>query len=122
MHSHTYMRTRAFNKWARLTRHVPCELRFTIIACTNRTWWYQLTKMALVELVRLRESSVKGHHIYQTVLLVGEVLICERELRNCHSDWAIVVKKPETTEVAGHVSDDLAHVLFPLLTAGKYFL
>ena len=75
--------------------------------------------MALVELARLRESSVKGHHIYQTVFLVGEVLICEREPSNHHSDWAIVVKKPETRKDTGHVPDDLAHVLFPLLTTGK---
>ena len=75
--------------------------------------------MALVELARLRESSVKAHHIYRTVFLVGEVLICERKLSNCHCDWVIVVKKPETREVAGHVPDDLVCVLFPLLTAGK---
>ena len=75
--------------------------------------------MALVELARLRESSVKGHHTYQTVFLVGEVFICEREPSNRRSDWVIVVKKPETREVAGHVPDDLAHVLLPSLTTGK---
>ena len=72
-----------------------------------------------MELDRLRENSVKGHHIYPTVFLVGEVLICEREPSNRHSDWAIVVKKPEMRKVAGHVSDDLARMLFPLLTTGK---
>ena len=62
---------------------------------------------------------MKGHHIYRTVFLVGEVLICETEPSNRHSDWAVVVKKPETREVAGHVPDDLARELFPLLTTGK---
>ena len=67
--------------------------------------------MALVELARLRESCVKGHHIYRTVFIVGEVLICEREPSNRHSDWAIVVKKAETREVAGHVPDELARII-----------
>ena len=31
----------------------------------------------------------------------------------------MVVKKPETAQVAGHVPDDLARVLFLLLTTGK---
>ena len=50
--------------------------------------------MALVELARLRESSVEAHYIHRTVFLVGEVLICEMEPSNRHSDWAIVVKEP----------------------------
>ena len=33
--------------------------------------------------------------------------------------WAIVVKKPESSEVAGHVPDDVARVLFPLLSSGE---
>ena len=45
--------------------------------------------------------------------------LCEREQRNRHSDWAIAVKKPGSREVAGYVPDDLAQVLFPLLTSEK---
>ena len=74
---------------------------------------------AVVELARLRESSVKGHHVYRASFRVGEVFTCERELTNRHSAWAIVVKKPESSEVAGHVPDDVARVLFPLLSSGE---
>ena len=62
---------------------------------------------------------MKGHHVYRTAFVVGAEFICEREPRNRHSDWAIAVKKPGSGEVTGHVPDDLARVLFPLLTSGK---
>ena len=52
------------------------------------------------------------------MFLVEEVFVCKREPSNCHSDWAIVVMKPEMREVASHVPDDLACVLIPLLTFG----
>ena len=32
----------------------------------------------------------------------------EREPHNCSSQWAIVVKKPGSAEIVGHVPDDLA--------------
>ena len=75
--------------------------------------------MSVVELAKLKESCVKGHHVYQADFVVGAGFSCERELRNPHSEWAIVVKKPESGEVVGHVPDDLARVLFPLITSGK---
>ena len=75
--------------------------------------------MSVVELASLSESSVKGHYVYQTAFIVGAEFICEREPRNRHSDCAIAVKNPGSGEVAGHVPDDLARVLFPLLTSGK---
>lgn len=45
----------------------------------------------VVELVRLRERSVEGHHLYQTVIIVGAVLL---HVKENHSVWAIVVKNP----------------------------
>ncbi len=63
-----------------------------------------------VELARLRESCVKGHHVYQTEFVVGAVFTSERELSNRHTDWGIVVKKPGFGQIAGHVPDDLARM------------
>ncbi len=60
---------------------------------------------------RLRESSVKGHHVYRTAFVVGAVFTCEREPSTRHSDWAVVVKKPGAGEVAGQVLDDIVQVL-----------
>ena len=61
--------------------------------------------MSVVELARLRESSVKGHHVYRTAFVVGAQFTCEREPSNRHSDWAIVMKKPGSGTVAGHVPE-----------------
>lgn len=69
------------------------------------------------ELARLRESCVKGHHVYRSDFTVGAIFDCEQDLINTHSTWAIVVKK-STGEVVGHVPDNLAEVLSPLLESG----
>lgn len=68
-----------------------------------------------VELARLRESCVEGYQVYQTEFVVGTVFTCERELSNHHSNWTIIVKKPGYVQIASHVLDNLAQVLFPLL-------
>ena len=78
-----------------------------------------MSVVELRELAKLKESCVKGHHVYQADFVLGARFSCERELRNPHSEWAIIVKKPESREVVGHVPDDLARILFPLLTSGK---
>ena len=71
------------------------------------------------ELAKLKESCVKGHHVYRADFVDGAMFTCEREPTNSHSEWAIVVKKPESAEVVGYVPDDLAGILSPLLTSGK---
>ena len=73
--------------------------------------------MSMVQLARLRDSCVKGHHIYRTHFVVGALFVCEREPGNYHSDWTIMVRK-RSGEIVGHVPDDLAQVLFPLRTSG----
>ena len=70
--------------------------------------------MSVVELARLRASNV-----YRTAFVVEAVFTCERKPSNCHSDRAIVVKKPKSGQVDGHVPDKLARVLSPLLASGK---
>ena len=75
--------------------------------------------MSVVELAKLKESYVKGHHVYRADFVVGVGFSCERELCSTHSEWAIVVKKPKSEGVVGHVPDDLARVLFPLITSVK---
>lgn len=66
-----------------------------------------------MELARLRDSSAKGHHVYCTVYLVGEVSVRDREVSDSHCEWAKVnLKQPVMKEVINHVSDDSC-VLFP---------
>ena len=43
------------------------------------------------ELAKLKESCVKGHHVYRADFVVGAVFNCEIEPTNSHSEWAIVV-------------------------------
>ena len=74
--------------------------------------------MSIIELARLKESCVKGHHVYRSQFIIGAIFNCEHEASNTHSTWAIVVKKP-TGEVVGHIPDSLAEVLLPLLTSGE---
>lgn len=69
-----------------------------------------MTIMSVVELARLRESSVTSIEN----LVVGAVFNCEEEPKTV--EWAIVVKKLESAHVVGHVSNELACLLFPLLT------
>ena len=74
--------------------------------------------MSVIELAKLRESCVKGHHVYRSIFTVGALFDCEQEPANTHSSWAIVVKK-SSGETVGHVPDSLAEVLTPLLESGQ---
>ncbi len=80
-----------------------------------------ITTMSTIELARLRESCVKGHHVYRSQFIIGAIFNCEHEASNAHSTWAIVVKKP-TGEVVGHIPDSLAEVLLycPYSPLGKW--
>ena len=61
---------------------------------------------------------MKGHHIYRSHFTIGAIFGCELESANIHSSWAIVVMK-STGETVGHVPDNLAEVLTPLLESGE---
>ena len=75
--------------------------------------------MSNVELAKLRESCVKGHHVYRASFTVGAFFDCEQEPSNTRSSWAIVVKNPGSGEIVGHVPDNLAEVLSPILSSGE---
>ncbi len=75
--------------------------------------------MSVIELAKLRDSSVKGHHVYRSNFTVGTVFDCEQDPSNTKSHWAIVVKKPGPGEIVGHIPDNLAQILSPLLSSGE---
>ena len=70
-----------------------------------------------VELARLRNSRVKGHHAFRSDSRIGDSFVCERESSNTYSDVAIVVKRG--SQVIGHVPERLARILTPMLEDGR---
>ena len=73
----------------------------------------------IVELVRLRNSRVKGHHTFRSDIGIGNSFVCERESSNAYSDVhvAIVVKRGD--QVIGHIPERLARILTPMLEDGR---
>ena len=57
-----------------------------------------------------RVSCIRGYHVYKDIwdAAIGEVLVCERELRNVEDRYAIAIKKDET--VIGHLPRNLSRV------------
>ena len=53
--------------------------------------------MSVVEIARLRGSSVKGHHVYRTYFSVGAVFDCKRELHN-HSNPRTIADCPTSQQ------------------------
>ena len=72
---------------------------------------------SLVELARLRNSRVKGHHVFRSNIGRGDSFVCERERINAYSDVAIVAKRRSL--VIGHVPEGLAKILTPILEDGR---
>ena len=73
--------------------------------------------MALMCIAKIT-SRVKGHHVYNYSYKVGEDFLCEIEVSNCHSNNAISVIN-KSKEVVGHVPEELAAKLHPLIKAWK---
>ena len=71
---------------------------------------------SLVELARLRNSRVKGHHVFSRDIGRGGSFVCEREHINANSDVAIVAKR---SQVIGQVPERLAKILTPMLEDGR---
>ena len=65
----------------------------------------------------MRNSSVKGHHVFRSNSRPGNRFLCERERSNTHSDVAIAVKRG--SRVIGHVPERLARILSPMLEDGR---
>ena len=57
-----------------------------------------------------RVSCIRGYHVCKDIwdAAIGEVLVCERELRNVEDCYAIAVTKDET--VIGHLPRNLSRV------------
>ena len=60
----------------------------------------------LIELAQLRNSRIKGHHVYRICSSIGDRFRCKREVVNQHSEAAIIIKNMKGEEM-GHVSDRL---------------
>jgi hypothetical protein len=71
----------------------------------------------IVELAHLRNSSVKGHHVFRSDSRPGNRFLCERQRSNTHSDVAIAVKRG--SRVIGYVPERLARILSPMLEDGR---
>ena len=65
-------------------------------------------------LATLRESCVKGHHVYQAGAQ-GDLFYCVREALNPRSPAAILVKKTADGGTIGHIPNSLAVILAQLL-------
>ena len=70
-----------------------------------------------MELARLKNSCVKGHHVFKSESRPGDTFTCTREPGNPHSPDAITVKLCDGSNVS-HVPDPLACVLAPMLDGG----
>lgn len=70
-----------------------------------------------MELAKLWNSRVKGHHVFRSQARPGDSFICIIEPANPHSPYAIVVKLSNGTTI-GHVPDALARVVTLLLVSG----
>lgn len=57
------------------------------------------------------EASVRGYHAYfnDVTVVIGEVLMCERELDNAYDKYAVAVSN-EQGKVVGHVPIELSKV------------
>ena len=57
------------------------------------------------------EASVRGYHAYfkDATVVIGEVLMCERELDNVYDKYAVAVNN-EKGKVVGHVPIELSKV------------
>ena len=71
-----------------------------------------------MELARLKNSRVKGHHVFRSKSRPGDSFTCAKEPSNPHSSDAIIVKLSDGSNI-GHVSDPLARVLAPMLDGGE---
>ena len=74
--------------------------------------------MRKMELARLKNSRVKGHHVFNSESRPGDSFTCAREPSNPHSSDAIIVKLSDGSSV-GHVPDPLARVLASMLDGGE---
>ena len=71
-----------------------------------------------MEFARLKNSRVKGHHVFKSESRSGDLFTCAREPGNPHSSDAIIVKLINGSNV-GNVSDPLARVLALMLDGSK---
>ena len=57
------------------------------------------------------EASVRGYHAYfkDVTVVIGEVLMCERELDNAYDKYAVAVNNKQSN-VVGHVPLELSKV------------
>ena len=78
----------------------------------------QLPTDRKMELARLKNSRVKGHHVFKSESRPGDTFTCAREPDNPYSPDAIIVKLRDGSNV-GHVPDPLACVLAPMLDDGE---
>lgn len=72
--------------------------------------------MAFSRLVSVN-SVIKGHHVYRISYACGTELDCFLEPKNEHIDFAIVVKKGDTT--VGHIPEGLCQPLTQLFMDGS---
>ena len=65
-----------------------------------------------------KESMVRGHHSYQKswTLVIGDVLIVEREEENQHDDYAVTVMK--NGDIVGHLPRSISRVSWVFLKHG----
>ena len=76
-------------------------------------------KMALVCVGEVT-SRIQGHQVYNYKCKVGEILICEREPINKHSQNAITVKGKDQ-QVIIHVPEGLTSKLFTIMQKWKIY-
>ena len=68
----------------------------------------------LIELAKLSNSRIKGHHVYRICSSVGDQFRCERKVVNWHSEGAIIIKNMKGEEM-GHLPNRLAQILSVML-------
>ena len=61
------------------------------------------------------ESVIGGYHIYEEVWssVIGEVLVCQRDMRNHHDPFAVTTYKGTT--VVGHVPRWISTIFYVFL-------
>jgi len=63
-------------------------------------------------------SVVQGHHVYKTgwMPLIGEQLYLEKESRNPHDDFAVVVIKDH--QIVGHIPEEFLRITWHFISHG----
>ena len=64
-------------------------------------------------------TALRGFHVYKNVWepTIGEVLSCERDIRNSHDTFAVAIKN--SSEVVGHIPRFLSSICSIFIRRGR---